>query len=296
MEKVGALPAPDFHKRVADVLREVLDSSTQEPQKKSRRIGLPRRRTQYRRAIITFIDILGFKNVIRSHSCAEVRHLLDRFRKELAPDEFDSEHLSLRFVRFSDCLVRAIFVPPDEPNGPDGLVFWELYGLLLAQMNLIWRGVVVRGAITVGDLYCEPGAIFGPGLVRAYELEGQALYPRILVDPNLLKELRTAPFRARDHGIREELRYIMNLISVDGEVPYLDYFKGITSNKDDDQQLFDFVERHRDLVQKGLKENKGKSAIIRKYRWMEQRHREFVRALPDKFVHVCGHKKRDLYV
>jgi hypothetical protein len=29
---------------------------------------------------------------------------------------------------------------------------------------------------------------------------------------------------------------------------------------------------------------------------MEQRHREFVRALPDKFVHVCGHKKRDLYV
>jgi len=296
MEKVGALPAPDFHKRVADVLREVLDSSTQEPQKKSRRIGLPRRRTQYRRAIITFIDILGFKNVIQDHNCAEVHHLLDQFRKELAPDEFDSEHLSLRFVRFSDCLVRAIFVPPDEPNGPDGLVFWELYGLLLAQMNLIWRGVVVRGAITVGNLYCEPGAIFGPGLVRAHEMERRDLYPRILVDPALLTELSAAPYRVRDHGVREELQFIMKLISVDGKTPYLDYFKGIASNSDDDQQLFDFVERHRDLVRKGLRENEGKPEVIRKYRWMEQQHRQFVRTLPDKFVHVCDHKKGDLYV
>jgi hypothetical protein len=263
-------------------MREVLDSSRQEAQKRRRRNSLPQRRTQYRRAIITFIDILGFKNVIRDNSCAEVHHMLDRFRKELAPDEFDSEHLSLRFVRFSDCLVRAIFVPPDEPNGPDGLVFWELYGLLLAQLNLIWRGVVVRGAITIGDLYCEPGAIFGPGLVRAYELEGHDQYPRILVDPDLLRELKAAPFRAREHGAREELQYIMNLISVDGEYAYLDYFKGIASNNDGDQQLFDFVEKHRDLVRKGLGENEGKPAIIRKYRWMEQRHREFVRTLPDK--------------
>lgn len=118
--------------RLGESMVEILQRALAEPPKKRRSKELPKRRSAYRTAIITFIDVLGFKEIVQTHSAAHVHHLLGRFLRELRPDDFDRDHLSMKFFRFSDCLVRAVFVPAD-PRGPDGLVFWELFGLVLAQ-------------------------------------------------------------------------------------------------------------------------------------------------------------------
>ena len=80
-------------------------------------------------------------------------------------------------MNFSDLIVRVTFVPERAPNnGPDGYVFWELLGLVLAQIELIYEGILVRGSVTIGDVYCSSGTIFGPGLVSAYQMEQKAVY------------------------------------------------------------------------------------------------------------------------
>lgn len=274
---------------IADIIRRALA----EPPKKKRAKGLLKRNTAYRTAIITYIDILGFKNIVQTRSAAEVHHLLDRFLYELRPDEFDRNQLSVKFLRFSDCLVRAVFVPADDPTGPDGLVFWELFGLVLAQLNLLWRDVIVRGAVTVGELFCAPGTVFGPGLVRAYELEQKAVYPRIIIDPDLLRTLKHPPFRSRDHSPSQDLAYIEGFLSSD-EHAYLDYFKALLSNRDDDEQVFHFLKHHRDLVKQGLHEHSKHWRVQAKYFWMAKQHNAFLATLKNSVVHHFGLTKREL--
>jgi hypothetical protein len=49
-------------------------------------------------------------------------------------------------------------------------------------------GVLVRGGITVGNLYHRNGVVIGEALIEAHELESRvANYPRILVSPRVLE-------------------------------------------------------------------------------------------------------------
>ncbi len=275
-------------------IAETIQKALAEPPSKKRSKELPKRNTAYRTAIITYIDVLGFKDIVQTRSAADVHHLLDRFLHELRPDEFDRDQLSMRFFRFSDCLVRAVFVPADDPQGPDGLVFWELFGLVLAQLNLIWRSVIVRGAISVGELFCASGTVFGPGLIRAYELEQKAIYPRIVIDPNLLTALTQPPFRSREHSPSQELAYIQEFLSIGDEHAYLDYFKALLSNRDDDAQVFHFLKHHRDLVTQGIQRHSGQRRVQAKYRWMARQHNAFLATLKNGVVHQFGFTKRVL--
>jgi len=44
-----------------------------------------------------------------------------------------------------------------------------------------------RGGVAIGDIYHDDEAVFGPGLVRAYDIESNvAKFPRIVVDQEVL--------------------------------------------------------------------------------------------------------------
>ena len=44
-----------------------------------------------------------------------------------------------------------------------------------------------RGGVAIGDIYHDDEAVFGPGLVRAYDIESNvAKFPRIVVDHEVL--------------------------------------------------------------------------------------------------------------
>src|SRR5262249_13583968 len=48
-------------------------------------------------------------------------------------------------------------------------------------------GFMVRGGICFSDLFMENDLVFGPALVRGYELsEKLAIFPRILIDPEVV--------------------------------------------------------------------------------------------------------------
>jgi hypothetical protein len=58
--------------------------------------------------------------------------------------------------------------------------------LILAAIQyelFLSSGILLRGGMCIGDLYYEKDIVFGPALVKAYELETNlAVFPRIVVD------------------------------------------------------------------------------------------------------------------
>jgi len=53
------------------------------------------------------------------------------------------------------------------------------------QIAAALNGFYLRGAATVGNLIHDTACVFGPALIRAYELESkEAKFPRIILDPD----------------------------------------------------------------------------------------------------------------
>jgi hypothetical protein len=56
--------------------------------------------------------------------------------------------------------------------------------------SLLGLGYAVRGAVARGSLYHKGNIVFGPCLLRAYDLEQRcAKFPRIIIDPQLSLDL-----------------------------------------------------------------------------------------------------------
>lgn len=154
------------------------------------------------RAVVTFIDILGFKNLVENRSENEMREILSLFHRLNNESPFsrdihkDSTLLkelarTIKIIFFSDSVVRIRYAPDyEKSNICDGLYMCilekELLILAEIQSDLLKKGILIRGGITIGDIFYdnETYQLFGKAMTRAYELESKiANYPRIIIDP-----------------------------------------------------------------------------------------------------------------
>lgn len=136
----------------------------------------------YERRLIVFFDILGWKEHIRKAGSDTARitelnfilNMFSVFERHRGEEALPGAQIST----FSDNI--AVSIPYSS----------EFLGSMVnamarVQLGLALAGFLVRGAISIGDLVHTQSAVFGPALVRAYELESQrAVYPRVLLDPD----------------------------------------------------------------------------------------------------------------
>jgi hypothetical protein len=147
---------------------------------------------RYELSVVSYLDILGFRKVIESKSADEIYEILSSFKAVTGPNpatgytevgDVDAlgreiEPLKYTFDIFSDLAVRSIPVA-DESLG--WLLGFESHCLQYIQKSVLHLGMIVRGAVTVGEINSDNRLVFGPALVRAYELEKRiACFPRIL--------------------------------------------------------------------------------------------------------------------
>ena len=61
------------------------------------------------------------------------------------------------------------------------------------------EGVLIRGGMCIGEmLVADEGIVFGPGLVKAYDLESKyAVHPRIVIDRDLINDAEQQAILAR---------------------------------------------------------------------------------------------------
>lgn len=203
----------------------------------------------YEERICCFIDILGFRNHISQtitdtgkdevKKIASIKSILD-FSKRLTENEGFSESKVVTY--FSDSIV--ISYKYDE----ESQLFWTLLNLLQVSMELANQGFLTRGGVAIGKLIHTNEIIFGPALVKAYDIESKiSKFPRILVANDVIE--KGLKYHSKSHTKRDEKEYILNIVTKDDDGHYyIDYIQKSSSEFDDEEYDLYFFIKH-------LKEN-----------------------------------------
>lgn len=253
----------------------------------------------YEPAIVTFIDILGFREQIAGESAQAIANKLDLLTE--ANKGALGEDLDAKVFQFSDTIVRVRRVnTPANQLAPLGLVFWELLDLVEIQTKLTRAGVFLRGGITYGEVCLSNDRIFGPALVQAYDLESKlSIYPRVVIDPMLLAELKKNNLlRAHQNTAIQEKTYIKDLINLaDDGIWYIDYARACQHEfNDPDFGYKDFLEDHRTQIINNAKNFKKLNSASGKYVWLASYHNRNIDRLTDQWLNYVGVKRGDLKI
>jgi hypothetical protein len=235
----------------------------------------------YRSAIVSFIDILGFRELVRTQSASDILRSLRLIQKIAAPAEesllskrdLGRDMNRTRAFAFSDSIVR---IRPYDAEYNEGSFFHELISLVHMQAELADHGVFVRGGMSLGEIFFEENGVFGPALIRAYDLESQyANVPRIIIGPEVFQEFRkNRKLRAEHHNLADEIHYIKRLTRRgDDGLWFVDYLKAIANEMDEPAfQYPTFMERHRNFITERAKGLSLQGRELQKYLWLAEYH------------------------
>ena len=254
----------------------------------------------YEKAIVTFLDILGFKEKVKNVAQNEIKTILTKLEKETVPNGEIDTFYKAETIIFSDSIVRVRKIEsPKNKEYPIGLLFNELIELLHGQSMLIQNNILIRGGITFGEIFLENNQIFGPALIKAYEFESKyAKYPRIVIDPDLIKEFKNNKLlRKTGHTLKDEIEYIADLTcKSDDGLLFVDYARAIERELDEPEMYPVFLECHKKVITENSKIFAQYDKHMEKYVWMATYHNKIINSLPDKFFKHYHVKRRNLLI
>lgn len=169
----------------------------------------------YEMRYVAFIDILGFKNKVYKsvydsselHRIENVLKYIQELKKQNDEDSYSSKYVGREFSMFSDSIVISY------PAYGQGNAFNILIDLAHICLEILAKGFILRGGITIGKLFHKDIVCFGPAMNMAVEMEKNAKYPRIIVDQNVLSNgLR---YRGIANNISEEKDFLSILVKQD---------------------------------------------------------------------------------
>ncbi|WCK05864.1 MULTISPECIES: hypothetical protein [Agrobacterium] len=246
----------------------------------------------YEPGIVTFIDVLGFRAMLIDRSAGEIHDIILSLREFTTPDvkqfrRMKEVRLSSRAFAesVSDAVVRVrVF----NTQYSDGAFFQELLDLLHIQIQCINHGVLVRAGLAIGSVHVGlngSGPVFGPAMVRAFDIEsGEAIYPRIVVDEAAYEQfLSDARLHNENHDLEEETEYVNRLLRIgeDG-TRFIDYLGASEDEYDAFEDYIAFLDRHAALIRLNLAEVR-KPTIRRKYLWLASYHNDIVSQIRLRF-------------
>ncbi len=227
----------------------------------------------YEKRLLLFLDILGFREIVERtveelDYLGKVINALDRIG-ELADDA--GLQKSSVVTQFSDSIVVSYRV--DEESG----VFHLLTKIAFCVVDLISLGFLVRGAVTIGDLYHDEHRIVGPAMVRAYEMESKnAIYPRVIVDAQIFKVARQ--YRGDIHEPEEEEEYVQHYLTKDDDgwmyYNYVSWEKVVDVTGLDNDAYGEYLFALYGIIKAGLAHKDD--GVRKKYQWL---HKQYVAAI-----------------
>jgi hypothetical protein len=204
---------------------------------------------EYKEKIVAFIDILGFTNLINQTTEDDAKHIAF-FNKhishvlEILKDQYD-RMFSIKM--FSDCICISCDDGPYELDCiVDEICFIQLYFSI--------SGIFVRGGLSRGRHYENENIIYSKGLIKAYHLEKESIYPRIIIDPDLFD------------SVKDKSDNIMK--SPDGKY-FLDYLDNATMGG---LEYDEFLEQHKNAIVIEVQKNISNPRVIDKFKWLADYH------------------------
>ena len=237
---------------------------------------------RYAPSIVSYLDVLGMKDLLAQagDDASRVGQVLNAFRVygNVAHDETNIWDLTI--TNFSDLVVRTIPIL-SETNVQHrlGCFFNEAWNLGYVQANLVSRGWLLRGAMTIENICVQNGLIFGPGLVRGHQLEAAAKWPRIVIDDELMSIVKTEPLlRAEDNTFEEEMSYMQFVQKDTDDRWFINYLAQMETESDSPKQYAYFLEQHQSLIERqrsevlALEAGSLYDSRLDKLKWLIQLH------------------------
>jgi hypothetical protein len=153
-----------------------------------------------KRHIVVFLDILGFKSHVMNyidHKKGDNKEILNNIKSayERALNSnyssiFEYTGLNVQYKQFSDCT--CLSIPNFSGNSRAAAMILCSFIYLLREFyfNMLTFDLYIRGGLSVGFHYEDDNIIFSEGLIKAYELESKAVYPRIILDDELIMRFK----------------------------------------------------------------------------------------------------------
>ena len=237
-----------------------------------------KRKLAYKLHLIAYLDILGFRDLIKSKPPGFISHVIGQAIQWTSPDKEDRKAFQENYVNFSDLIVHTIPLETRAVHAAGGDLYYEIKNLAFAQAALINEGVLLRGALTVGLLERTYKVLFGPGLIAGYELERDyAKFPRIILSPDLFQQNKATRLLWA-HEFKEEMKYIGEYVKRDDDgVVFIDYLSTWREAGQTEASFIDFLQTHKKLIERGIDEHKGNGRVLQKYLWLRKYHDAVVR-------------------
>ncbi|MDQ0359440.1 hypothetical protein [Breznakia pachnodae] len=254
-----------------------------------------RKKEDYKKYIVAFIDILGFSSLVKksindANNLLKIDTALEKFNnlrlkktwednQILIDVEEDAQKKNLddyyinkmaRCFCFSDSIIITV-------NGDNHIN--ERTSALIAVLSkigaeLLSNGILIRGAISWGDMHVDDNSqsskAFGPAIIDAYRIEeDQAIFPRIVLSGEIVKRLNypldTKKNRHPYHQYIE--RYNDGLVGFN----QLTYFRVMhnVSDKDIGSNYYELLSKAKKEIIDGLDENITNIRVFEKYLWLK---------------------------
>ncbi|WP_197082458.1 hypothetical protein [Pedobacter sp. BMA] len=131
---------------------------------------------------VAFIDVLGFSDLVYKSQHVQLEQYFQTVTEILS--EMKRENQKIQSLNISDSI---ILITPDDLNGLKRLI----RAVRKIQRKLMFKNILIRGAVSYGEAFFDDAhnIIVGKGYIRAYQLEAEAIYPRVIIDPSIISHL-----------------------------------------------------------------------------------------------------------
>lgn len=243
---------------------------------------------EYENRIIAFVDILGFKELVKNENkmnliysiltVLKIQEKAEHWDLSLMEIEEDAQYKSvetfdirdsIQCTCFSDSIVISVKYDDDNIN--------EMTSSVIAHISrigaqLISYGILIRGGMTIGKLYHNNGILLGQGMIEAYEIESKlAKMPRIAISKKLVDCLNY-PLKGKAH--RYPYHQYLKRFS-DGVVGFsqLQSFEVLQSSTIiEEDEMHDYLDEVRKVIIKGLDSNMENPDVFSKYVWLKDQY------------------------
>ena len=227
---------------------------------------------KYTQKVIAFLDIMGFKNLVnksKSNKTCErkiINSLFELKEMEFRPT-FGFLESEIQFRKTVTAFSDSIVISYDAISGE--AVDAILFDIMNMQIDLTASGLLLRGAVTFGDVFHDGGVVVGPAMVKAYEMESSiAIYPRVIVDPGLIDFAVSSWTKTPNKDIQQQ--HMMNMLRPsENNYYYIDF---LNCQSELGYSYPDFLSKVRNIIDEGLTSTDFK--VKSKYEWLEKYYQE----------------------
>ena len=205
----------------------------------------------YRSAVVSFIDVLGFKDIVKNYTATDIYSLMKTFHKNSntgATQHVENEELEennalqekLKYSQIFYLSDNVIRVRKFASSKPDSIyrkinaLKYEVEALCAIQAVLVEKGVFIRGGISIGNIYTnsKENVIFGEAFNVAYAIESSKItYPIIGINRSDIESIELEIGRLKDEqketALNKVVSELLNLLVEHSDENYyfIDYLK-----------------------------------------------------------------------